>query len=244
MKLHKKIAAKIDFYLVKKRFLNDLKFFTSNNCSKRFEIDTNLMLPNYFDATETTNFDAHYIYHPAWALRILKKINPELHIDIGSTLAFSSMASAYHNIEFYDYRPAMLNLDNLKSGFADLVSLPFENNSISSLSCMHTIEHVGLGRYGDKIDYDGDLKAVNELIRVLSIGGNLIFVVPIGGVAKIIFNSHRIYTYIQVMDLFKNFELVNFALVTDKNEFQSVSSKENADCQDYGCGCFWFVKKM
>ena len=49
---------------------------------------------------------------------------------------------------------------------------------------MHVIEHIGLGRYGDKFDYDGDLKAIKELKRVLAVGGNLLFVVPIGKEAK------------------------------------------------------------
>ena len=132
-----------------------------NNTNQRFEFDKKRILPNYVDATETTDFDGHYVYHPAWALRILKNNNPKLHIDIGSTLAFSSMASAYHNIAFYDYRPAKLNLDNLTSAFADLISLPFKSNSINSLSCMHTVEHVGLGRYGDTIDYDGKVTLSN-----------------------------------------------------------------------------------
>lgn len=243
MRLHKRIYNKIDLILIKNRFERDLKKFTNNN-NQRFEIDKKRFLPNYVDATETTDFDGHYVYHPAWALRILKKNNPKLHIDIGSTLSFSSMASAYHNVEFYDFRPANLNLDNLTSSFADLISLPFESNSISSLSCMHTVEHVGLGRYGDKIDYDGDLKAIEELKRVVIPNGNLLFVVPIGGVAKIIFNSHRIYNYQQVINSFENFELMNFALITDNNEYKPESSKIDADRQDYGCGCFWFVKKM
>ncbi|NDC42314.1 MAG: DUF268 domain-containing protein, partial [Chitinophagia bacterium] len=56
--------------------------------------------------------------------------------------------------------------------------LPFESDSIPSLSCMHTIEHVGLGRYGDQLDPQGDLKAIAELKRVVQPGGDLLFVTP------------------------------------------------------------------
>ena len=84
-------------------------------------------------------------------------------------------------------------------GSADLTQLHFESESIESLSCLHTVEHIGLGRYGDPIDYDGDLKAIRELKRVVVKGGSILFVVPVGK-PKIIFNAHRIYSYEQIIN--------------------------------------------
>ena len=82
---------------------------------------------------------------------------------------------------------------------------------------MHTIEHIGLGRYGDPIDYDGDLKAIKELKRVIKIGGSIIIVVPVGK-PKIIFNAHRIYSYDQIISYFNGFKLKEFSLITDSNK--------------------------
>jgi SAM-dependent methyltransferase len=144
-----------------------------------------------FDATEITPFDAHYIYHPAWAARILKDMAPAKHIDISGTLHFCSILSAFNPVEFYDFRTAPLHLSQLKCGSTDLIALHFSTGSVQSLSCMHTVEHVGLGRYGDPIDPDGDLKAIRELKRVLAPGGNLLFVVPVGK-PSVVFNAHRI----------------------------------------------------
>ena len=62
----------------------------------------------------------------------------------------------------------------------DLISLPFEDGSFHSLTCMHVVEHIGLGRYGDQVDPDGDLMAMKELERVTAKLGNLLFVVPVG----------------------------------------------------------------
>ena len=62
---------------------------------------------------------------------------------------FRRIGSAFVPIEHYDYRPPDIRLDNLESGFADLLNLPFSDRSIASLSCMHVVEHVGLGRYGE-----------------------------------------------------------------------------------------------
>ena len=110
---------------------------------------------------------------------------------------------------------------------------------------MHTIEHIGLGRYGDPIDPDGDLMAISELKRVLAPDGNLLFVVPVGK-PKIMYNAHRIYSYDEVVNCFKELKLNEFSLVPDDKErgFINNATKEIADAQNYGCGCFWFKKNM
>lgn len=107
---------------------------------------------------------------------------------------------------------------------------------------MHVVEHIGLGRYGDPLDPKGDLKAIKELKRVLSAGGNLLFVIPIGGRPRIHFNAHRIYSFSQITDYFKEFTLVEFALITDTNGIIQHASSHMANEQTYGCGCFWFKK--
>jgi SAM-dependent methyltransferase len=198
------------------------------------------------DKTAATDFDRHYVYHTAWAARVLARTMPEFHVDISSSLYFCGMISAFVPVKFYDYRPAELILDNLSTEGADLLSLPFENNTVGSLSCMHVVEHVGLGRYGDGLDPDGDLKAIAELRRVLACGGNLLFVVPIGK-PKVMFNAHRIYSRDQIREYFSGLQLKEFALIPDNpadggllyNPPEDVLGKQN-----YGCGCFWFVKPL
>jgi SAM-dependent methyltransferase len=155
------------------------------------------------------------------------------------------MLSAFIPVKFYDYRPANLHLVNLKTGTADLLELPFHDGSVSSLSCMHVVEHIGLGRYGDPLDPDGDLKAMRELSRVLAPGGNLLFVVPIG-LPRICFNAHRIYSSRQVFEAFHDLEHKEFALIPDDpscDGFLKNPSDEVANSQRYACGCFWFRKQ-
>lgn len=155
-------------------------FCILSSCDNRFSMYWKDRYPCLNDNSSTTPFDAHYIYHPAWAARVIAKTKPAVHVDVSSTLHFCSILSAFVPVKFYDYRPADLKLSNLSSGSANIVSLPFPSNSIESLSCMHTVEHIGLGRYGDPMDPEGDLKAIAELKRVLGVGGSLLFVVPRG----------------------------------------------------------------
>lgn len=198
------------------------------------------------DATATTGFDRHYVFHTAWALRVLSEIRPSQHVDVSSSLYFVSSVSAFIPTRFIDYRPAELGLSGLFCGAGSLMSLPFEDGCISCLSCMHVVEHVGLGRYGDSFDVDGDLKAMDELLRVLTPGGHLLLVLPVGGEARIQFNAHRIYTYPQVVEMTTGCEIAEFALIPDDGA--SVGLIRHADPmlanqQRYGCGCFHFIKR-
>ena len=198
------------------------------------------------DATATTGFDRHYVFHTAWAARIVAATSPSHHVDVSSSVYFVTSVSAFVPTRFIDYRPADLQLSGLISEAGDLMALPFESASLPSISCMHVVEHIGLGRYGDPLDYDGDLKAVRELRRVVATGGNLIFVVPVGGEARIQFNAHRIYRYSQVVDMFPDFDLVEFALIPDDGSAEGLIRNADpnlADAQQYGCGCFHFTKK-
>lgn len=218
----------------------------TNRSDSRFSLNWNDRFPCMEDKTTTTGFDRHYIYHPAWAARVLAKIKPELHIDISSTLHFCNVVSAFIPIKFYDYRPADLHLSNLSSEAADLHALPFEDQSIQSLSCMHVVEHIGLGRYGDPLDPEGDLKAINELKRVLAPEGSLLFVVPVGK-PKIMFNAHRIYSYEQIINYFDGLELREFTLISENVENGGLipfAPSEVVNTQSYGCGCFWFRRPL
>lgn len=225
-------------------FFDYLKFLKLKDT--RFAFNLKNVYPCVKDKTVKTGFDRHYVYHTSWAARKVKEIDPEFHIDISSSLYFSGIVSAFVPVKFYDYRPAEISLSGLESLHADLVTLPFEDDSICSLSCMHVIEHIGLGRYSEALDPEGDLKAIKELKRVLAKDGNLLFVVPMGNTAKIEFNAHRIYTYKQVIEYFSDLTLKEFSLIPESkggmvSEKDATVALEN---ENYACGCFWFVKKQ
>jgi SAM-dependent methyltransferase len=238
----KKIIKKLIKISLSPFILKDYFRYKKIDKEKRFSIKISDLYPQVKDKTIKTGFDCHYVYHTSWAVRKVKEINPKFHTDISSSLYFSGLLSAFIPVKFYDYRPADLKLSNLESHPGDLTKLPFTDNSINSLSCMHTVEHIGLGRYGDEIDYNGDIKAISELKRVLSKNGSLLFVTPIGK-PKIEFNAHRIYSYEMIMDLFNDLELVEFSLVTDSGDFIENAHSDIVKSQKYGCGCFWFKKK-
>lgn len=228
-------------------FFNSLLTFqklTNETRNRRhFVINMQDLLPCLDDNTSQTGFDPHYLYHISWACRCVKALNPAKHVDISSHVYFASTLSAFIPVDFYDYRPSPIKLSNLVSGAADLLELPFADNSIESLSCMHVVEHIGLGRYGDPLDPEGDLKAVAELKRVLAPGGSLLFVVPVGR-SRLMFNGHRIYSFAQIESMFAGLELKECALIPDDFSGGIVANANPGmiDAQEYGCGLFRWQK--
>lgn len=184
----------------------------------------------------------HYFYQDIWALSKVAKSNVPKHIDIGSRIdGFAGQCSAICEVEFLDFRPVDLGLDNFKMKQGSILELPYEDNSVNSLSCLHVIEHIGLGRYGDPLDSSGSIKAAKELVRVLSNGGNLYVGVPIGR-ERVAFNAHRIFNPETIRAFFCELELVEFAAVNDSGHFVKNASFLDFTNADYSCGLFHFKK--
>lgn len=173
---------------------------------------------------------------------MLVRTKPELHIDVSSSVYFIALASAVVPIRQYEFRPPNMVLDRLETRQGSLLALPLDDRSVASLSCMHAVEHVGLGRYGDPLDPEGDLKAMAELQRVVAPGGQLLFVVPVGK-PRVQFNAHRIYAYEHIVEAFSELELEQFALIPDEPETGHLmvdASPALVAEQKHGCGCFLF----
>jgi hypothetical protein len=214
----------------------------SKTSLNRFSVKWSDRFPCLSDATPTTTFDTHYIYHCAWAARIIAASNPSVHTDISSDIHLCTLISAFVPVKFYDYRPPTIRLSNLTVGRADLLSLPFGDRSVSSLSCMHVVEHIGLGRYGDRLGPDDDLKAMAELNRILALDGHLLFVVPVGK-PTLRFNGCRIYSFEQIVSSFAGLELLQFALIPDDALDAGIvldADPAIVKTQQYACGCFHF----
>jgi SAM-dependent methyltransferase len=227
------------------RFVNEYRRFKAlATADLRFPVQWKNRNAFLKEKTARSGFDRHYIYHTAWAARMVRQANPAFHVDISSSLYFSSIVSAFVPVRFYEFRPPDLVLSNLSTDSADLLALPFESISVASLSCMHVVEHAGLGRYGDPLNPSADLAAIAELKRVLAPAGSLLFVVPLGK-PLVRFNSHRIYSYGQIVDYFKGLTLAHYAFIPEffsDGPMVEDPPRETRDCGLEGCGCFMFTK--
>lgn len=199
------------------------------------------LCPRIHSKTKTTGFDRHYFYQDIWAFQRIYASKTNHHVDIGSKVDFVGLLSAITKVTFVDIRPLEAHLENFESIKGDILSLPFEDNSIKSLSCLHVAEHIGLGRYGDSLDPFGTKKACQELTRILAVNGNLYFSLPIGK-PKLCFNSHRTHSPKQIIQYFKGLKLVEFSGINDEGVFKQNIKIDDFENENYACGLFWFKK--
>lgn len=198
--------------------------------------------PQIFDkAAESHTFDKHYVYMDRWAFKEILSVKPEEHVDVGSSIRFLSMVSAITKLKFVDIRPVRLDFDNFSCIEGSILKMPFPDNSLLSLSCLHVAEHIGLGRYGDPLDPLGTKKACAELSRVLAPGGRLYFAGPVGRQATY-FNAHRVHSPQTILDYFSSLKLESFAAVDDQGHFMPEARIEDFANASYSCGCFIFRK--
>jgi len=194
------------------------------------------------DRTCSSGIDAHYFYVNGWAMRRIVAQQPAQHVDIGSQILFVNLLAAVLPVTFVDYRPLKADIAGLTSLSGDILSLPFEDGTIASLSCLHVAEHIGLGRYGDPLNPYGTREACSELTRVLARGGNLYFALPVGK-PRVCFNAHRIHAVETVVEYLLGLELVELSGVRDDGSYvERVSMQEFAGSR-YACGMFWLRKK-
>jgi hypothetical protein len=186
-----------------------------------------------------TPFDAHYFYQGAWLARRIDPAKVARHVDIGSSVLTMSVLSAQTTTIFVDYRPLKATLPGLCSVAGNILNLPFADDSIESLSCLHVIEHIGLGRYGDPIDPQGSMKAALELQRIVGHGGKLFLSLPVGR-ERVCFNAHRVHAPTTVLAMFSRMKLVEFSYVDDAGSYHEAKPIDVAGRLEYGCGMFHF----
>lgn len=222
-----------------------VKNYIAYNSLSKENLSLNNTYPCLTDWIEKTPFDAHYFYQAAWLSRQLKKQLPKRqHLDIGSDIRMIAVISAFVPTEFTDFRPLQASLSNLTCTQGNITTLPQADNSVESLSCLHVVEHIGLGRYGDPIDPTGSERALSELMRVLAPNGFLFLSVPVGAKNITYFNAHRVFNPETIIKLLSPLKLKSFSLVNDQGIFIEEASLHDAFEQSYGCGMFVFKKEI
>lgn len=101
------------------------------------------IMPMLYDRTSTTNTDPHYFYQSYWAANRILASKISKHIDVASQLDLIKFLSIYIDVTFVDIRPITVQLPRLEVQKGSILHLPFADNSVESLSCLHVIEHIG-----------------------------------------------------------------------------------------------------
>jgi SAM-dependent methyltransferase len=192
----------------------------------------------------------HYFHQDLLVASFIHEKNPARHIDIGSRIdGFVAHVASFRSIEVMDIR-ALESIGHRNISFikADLMDESGTGCDIAdSVSCLHAIEHFGLGRYGDALDPNGHLKGFNNIIRMLRPGGTLYISLPIGRSNEVHFNAHRVF---HPRDIFgwtvdrDCLRLERFDFVDDLGRLHQDVNVRAVDLDvSYGCGIYVFEKR-
>ena len=189
----------------------------------------------------------HYFHQDLVVAQAIFDRNPTKHIDVGSRVAgFVAHVASFREIEVCDVRKMQVSEhSNIKFKQFDFMQ---ENlfGLADSVSCLHTIEHFGMGRYGDPIDPDGHRKGLTNLKNLVATNGHLYVSAPIGSFDEIVYNAHRIFRPDTLPNLILSdgeFILERFDYVDDEGRLHKETKIELVSQQlRFGCGIYFFKK--
>lgn len=192
----------------------------------------------------------HYFHQDLLVAQKIFEKKPKNHLDIGSRIdGFVTHVASYRSLDVMDIRKINSNIKNVNFVQGDLTLIGkgegFEK--YPSISCLHTLEHIGLGRYGDRISPKAHLLAIKNLKKMLLKDGTLYISVPISKRERIEFNAHRIFKIKSILEFFSDLKLVSFSYVDDSGNLHNENISKLDLKSDYnlnfGCGIFEFIKK-
>lgn len=226
------------------RFVRDLKHFRSAY-SGRLELLP--CLHDWYEEGGTTK--SEYFWQDLLVARMIFAANPEKHVDIGSRVdGFVAHIASFREVEVFDVRPITTKIPGVIFKQADLMNSVEQLAYCDSLSCLHALEHFGLGRYGDPVDPRGAERGFANMASLLKERGVFYLSIPIG-IERVEFNANRVFDPRQIIKLATQNSLQPLSLTVITGGGMVEQAQLNEECladlanQHYALGVFSFVKK-
>jgi hypothetical protein len=232
-------------------FLKDYREFRRQAKQSRMVFPFGKFYPCIEDKDQKSGTASGHYFHQDLLIASKLYINkPVKHVDIGSRIdGFVAHVASFREIEVFDIRELTGVIQNVNFRRLDIMDRDFALiDYCDSVSCLHALEHFGLGRYGDKVDYNGHLLGWENIYKMLKKGGKCYFSVSIG-VQRIEFNAHRVFSLAYVMNnmIGSRYKVDSFSYVNDKGDLVKDAvldeiSLESSFSLNYGCGIFELSK--
>ncbi|MDD2714783.1 MAG: DUF268 domain-containing protein [Candidatus Wallbacteria bacterium] len=225
------------------RFLRDYYRFKSNYTGA---LEIRPCLLDWFEESGSTEDD--YFWQDLYVARKIFAAAPDKHVDIGSRVdGFVAHVASFREIEVFDIRPITAKVPGVTFRQVDLMNPVNLSNYCDSLSCLHALEHFGLGRYGDPIDPKGYESGIHNMAQILRDGGVLYLSVPIGS-ERVVFNAHHVFDPLTILKIVGENRLVlrEFTFFSEERGLIELEpTRENLAMlgkKHYNLGIFTFLK--
>lgn len=189
----------------------------------------------------------NYFWQDLWAAKLIVKSGIKNHFDIGSRLDgfIAHLLAAQIDVTMIDIREFPGNVEHLHTIVDDATTLhQIPDESVESMSALCSLEHFGLGRYGDPVDPEACFKCFDNIQRKLKRGGRLYISVPVGK-ERVEFNAHRVFYASTIIECFNELKLEDYACTSQgKIEYDADIHKYDDDMHngEYRYGMFSFIK--
>jgi SAM-dependent methyltransferase len=229
------------------QFLSEGKAFCGN-CEWPVEFE-----PRLSDRSRQASALGEYFWQDLYVAKRVMALDPSRHVDVGSRIdGFVAHLACTRTLEVLDIRPLRASIQNVAFHRQDITNLsPEWIEYADCVTCLHSIEHFGLGRYGDTIDPNSWQCGLANLATIVRRGGRLILSTPVG-IQRVKFNSHRVFhpRTIYTAAACHNLSLSAFAFYSPNNPSEQavVTTSppewdfESLGARKYSLGIFEFVK--
>lgn len=230
------------------QFLNSIRFigkyFTQLipfllKSNKKFRKDIFPILSDRYSKAGSTNL---YFKQDLLVAQKIFKLKPKNHLDVGSRIdGLVGNLATFMAVDVIDIRPLESPFPEINFIQNDMMGSVVVTRNYDSITCLHALEHFGLGRYGDPINFEGHITGLKNIVNYLKPSGTLYLSVPIGR-NTIHFNAHRVFSINYLVNLFEEIglKIKEFDYIDDKGKiFRKVKISDGQDdnfgCR-YGCG--------
>lgn len=238
----------MEFGLLEGTFIDeDVKEYQKLNQRVNFNIQDEYMYPIIVDKYANAGEMGNYFWQDLWAAQLVIQSGVKKHFDIGSRLDgfIAHLLASAIDVTMIDIRKFPGEAKHLHTVVDNATSLhQIQDESIGSMSALCSLEHFGLGRYGDSIDPEACFKCFENIQKKLKPWANLYIAVPVGK-ERVEFNAHRVFYASTIVDCFSTLKLMEFSCVADGEiEYHVDVHKYDDDLHkgEYRFGLFHFVK--
>jgi hypothetical protein len=238
----KKKLTFLEILLYLPTWISDLNKLRWDARSKGVALNIKAAFPVPHNATENyVSINPHYFYQDIWVSQQMAAGKFQNCLDIGSRVdGFVSILLAMRmNLSLMDIRRPLVNWPQpvgfIRGDVANLVNGQLRD--YDCISCLHVIEHIGLGKYGDLIDIEGPRNTAKSLHRAMGPGARLYISSPVSTHPGIVFNGGRHLALDEFESMFTSlgFSLINRAFVSDKPELLVNPALSSLGQIKYGC---------
>lgn len=202
--------------IAKQNIEKDAETYSRLNTRETFAYTPEMRSLCLYDKYMKAGRVSNYLWQDLWGARKIYERRPIEHYDIGSRLDgfITHLLSFGQKVKMLDIRPLEQHIANLDFVHTDATHLKeIEDESIESLSALCSLEHFGLGRYGDSIDPEAVFKCFSAIQKRMKKGGHLYISVPVGN-EHLEFNGVRVFFAKTVIDSFPKMKLLEFSVCT------------------------------